>query len=97
MLIIEHENWEAWEVFRKCDTQWRVGFSGPYALDYSTVIDMMDIMGISDKVHTIERIKFIERGALAGFKRVEQTKIWPDETYRPVSLSRETLAAGYAR
>jgi len=36
------ENWPVFEVFFTVRTQWRVGFSGPTGLDYSTVYPLID-------------------------------------------------------
>lgn len=42
------ENWRAWCLFHEMAGQWRVGFGGRYALDYSTLFARMDRMALSD-------------------------------------------------
>jgi hypothetical protein len=42
------ENWPAWRLFDEMAGQWRVGFGGRYALDYSTLFARMDRMGLAD-------------------------------------------------
>lgn len=42
----------AWAVIRRCGGQVRVGFKGPYALDYGAILMMADAMGASTPLLT---------------------------------------------
>lgn len=43
------ENWPAWVLFCEMSGQWRVGFAGPTALDYTPLFMRMDRMGLTDE------------------------------------------------
>ena len=61
------ENWEALEVFSACATQWRRGgMEGQMSgLDYGAVESARRMMGVEDMRDCFERVRWIERGALA--------------------------------
>ena len=70
-LIVDYENWEAFEVFINCSTQWRV-ISGMatvmQGLDYTSVESVMRMMGIKNKPEIFQKLRLIERGALAEMR-----------------------------
>tara|TARA_R100000700_G_C3118107_1_gene108275 strand:+ start:470 stop:766 length:297 start_codon:yes stop_codon:yes gene_type:complete len=57
-------NWQAVELFLRCQTQWRVSMSGIIGLDYTTVLEMIKLYGIEDSVSMIEKLQVIEAGVL---------------------------------
>lgn len=61
------ENWEALEVFSMCDTQWRrAGMEAqPVGLDYTAVEAVLRMQGVADTRDCFDRVRLIERGALA--------------------------------
>lgn len=42
------ENWPAWVLFCEMSGQWRSGFNGPTALDYTALFMRMDRLGLAD-------------------------------------------------
>lgn len=60
------ENWQAFTLFCRLQTQWRVGMSGPSGLDYTTVLALMDRMKLSEEDHDelFSDIQTLERAAL---------------------------------
>lgn len=43
------ENWPSWQLFVQMSGQWRVGFNGRYALDYTPLFMRMERMRLSDE------------------------------------------------
>lgn len=60
-----HENWEVLQLYsRNCD-QWRVGPSGPYALDLNVIYRDLDDHGITgeDRVAMLTQLRKVVRRA----------------------------------
>lgn len=62
------ENWPAFRLFGKLQTQWRAGASGVYGLDYNILYSHLDRMGLSptDYDDWEEDIRTMEFAALAA-------------------------------
>ena len=58
------ENMPVLRLFDAMRTQWRVGFSGPYGLDYGPMTGLMDILGIDDREWAFEGLRVMEQVAL---------------------------------
>ena len=60
------DNWKTVNLFRQVLTQWRVGFSGAYALDYMPVFYLMDRMSLAHREYDeiFEGIRTMEDAAL---------------------------------
>lgn len=62
-------NWEAYEIFAACWSQWRVaiGFSGgaPLGLHYPSVWTVITAYGCKKPGKVFKKIQFIETGALS--------------------------------
>ena len=62
------EHWEALQVFFACRTQWRIiaGTAGAQhqGLDYPAVESVMRMRGVTDTAQMLERLQYIEAGAL---------------------------------
>ena len=65
--IVEHDNWESWDVFRRCGTQWRIAqMSGRVlGLDYSAVSAIINMTGSSDQMKVFDGVQLIEAGYLS--------------------------------
>jgi hypothetical protein len=65
------ENWPAFEVFHRLQTQWRVGGVGPTGLDYTVMYAMLDRLRLS--AEDFERyesdIQVMEFAALEAMNR----------------------------
>ena len=59
-LQILPENAEAVEVFLMVSTQWRSGGMGIIGLDYKVVFDLFDMMGVTERLETLQKIRIIE-------------------------------------
>jgi hypothetical protein len=75
VIVIDLENWRAWEVFQDCATQWRTNMQGVVGLDYNAVFSMMNAYGVKNRKRMIRKIRAIESGALAGFKGLTRDEI----------------------
>jgi hypothetical protein len=42
------ENWPSWFLFCEMSGQWRTGFNGPTALDYTALFHRMDRLGLDN-------------------------------------------------
>ena len=62
------ENWPAFALFCKVQTQWRVGMAGPTGLDYTPLLALMARMNLSDADHDelFDDVQTLERAALAA-------------------------------
>jgi hypothetical protein len=58
------ENWPVLRLFDAMRTQWRVGFSGAYGMDYNTLPVVMDMLSIDDKQWAFEGLRVMEDEAL---------------------------------
>lgn len=45
------ENWPAFELFCKLQTQWRVGMGGRCGLDYNVLLTLLERMRLNDEDH----------------------------------------------
>jgi hypothetical protein len=65
------ENWPAWQLFNRIDTQWRVGPKGATGLDYNVLLRFLDRMRLSDDDYEqmLNDISVIEQSALAAIHR----------------------------
>jgi len=52
--------WPAFEVFLRCQTQWRVSMSGFIGLDYVAVIGVLNLYKIENKQQVLEDLQIIE-------------------------------------
>ena len=64
------ENAEALGWFMRLQTQWRVGMSGAYGLDYGVFIMWSKDEGVkrSDRVWILEDLRLLEREYLVAFR-----------------------------
>ncbi|MFC3873320.1 DUF1799 domain-containing protein [Neisseria musculi] len=69
-------NRRAVELFIAVSTQWRVGFSGAYGLDYGAVAAVMDMQGIKRKSRRslLRKIRLMEREVLSMWAERENGK-----------------------
>jgi len=58
------ENWPVLRLFDAMRTQWRVGFSGAYGMDYNTLPVVMEMISIDDKQWAFEGLRVMEDEAL---------------------------------
>ena len=58
------ENWPVLRLFDAMRTQWRVGFSGAYGMDYNTLPVVMDMLSIDDRQWVFEGLRVMEDEAL---------------------------------
>jgi hypothetical protein len=65
------ENVAVLNVFLSMWTQWRVGFSGPYGLDYAALPAVMDITNVPtvDRADIFESLRVMEREAISLMNR----------------------------
>lgn len=82
VVIVDHENWEAYLVFLDCATQWRVAVTlGPLLLlgiDYAALEAVMRMRRVKDKRDVFKRVQLLEQGAIfARSGRPLEQLIWP--------------------
>ena len=58
------ENWPVLRLFDAMRTQWRVGFSGAYGMDYNTLPVVMEMLSIDDRQWAFEGLRVMEDEAL---------------------------------
>lgn len=58
------------QLFAACSSQWRVGFNGPYGLDYVAVCRVAEIRGITVDADTLDGVQILEQ---------EQLAIWAEQ------------------
>jgi len=84
-VVVDYYNWEAFMVFADCGSQWRIivpamGEPMMTGLDYSSVAAVMQIMRTKNRAETFQRVRLIERGALAAFRGVQlDDLIWGND------------------
>jgi hypothetical protein len=68
--VVDFYNWEAFQMFNMCATQWRylpsMGEPIAQGLDYPSVLAVMEMHGILDKSDLFARVQFLEQGAIAA-------------------------------
>jgi len=59
------ENWQAFEVFMACQTQWQyAGLGQAVGIQYAALESVMRMMAIEDMPETFQKVRLIEQGAL---------------------------------
>lgn len=58
------ENMPVLRLFDAMRTQWRVGYSGAYGMDYSALPAVMDLLNINDRQWAFEGFRVMEDEAL---------------------------------
>jgi opacity protein-like surface antigen len=58
------ENWTSFKVFRRLQTQWRVGFAGATGLDYEAAESVARGIGVRWSARRIDELRVMERAAL---------------------------------
>ncbi|MBV2138582.1 MAG: DUF1799 domain-containing protein [Candidatus Thiodiazotropha sp. (ex Ctena orbiculata)] len=69
--VVFHDNWPAWEVFRRVNSQWRRNdFTGRIdALDYAAVNSVISLVVKKKKrLETLDAVRLIERGYLETYR-----------------------------
>ena len=56
------ENWDALELFLRCQTQWRTSVGGVTGLDYSSVLGLVNMYAYSKE--TFEDLQIMEAKAI---------------------------------
>ena len=67
------ENWEAVEMFLRCQTQWRTSMSGLLGLDYGAVQWLFRLYEVKDPRSLLEHLQVME-GAVMQILNKEQQK-----------------------
>jgi len=58
------ENWEAVQMFVRCQTQWRIGMAGPIGLDYGAVNWLLRLYEVEDHRSVLEDLQTMEAAVL---------------------------------
>lgn len=68
---IWHENWDAWQTFLACGTQWAVGLQGATGLNYTALESVMRMRCIppEQQPEIFEKVRLIETGVLKAFAK----------------------------
>lgn len=61
------ENWPVVELFLRCQTQWRIGMSGPVGLDYGAVAWVLKLTAEEASHRSLLEDLQIMEGAVLGF------------------------------
>lgn len=66
--VVYHDNWPAWEVFRRVINQFKVGaMTGkPMALDYTAVTSVIALFNPPDPLELLDQVRLIEHGFLSN-------------------------------
>ena len=59
------ENWQAVEMFLRCQTQWRTTMSGLLGLDYGAVAWILRLYEVEDQRAVLEDLQIMEAAAMA--------------------------------
>ena len=74
----EYEVWPEHEdgvlLFLRCQTQWRVGGVGVVGLDYSVVIQMMDLYSVGNRRQALEDLQVMEGRAKELMNKAAEPK-----------------------
>lgn len=68
------ENFEAWELWNACSTQWRVGMGGLVGLDYNVLFKMADFLEITIDDEMMKKITALEYNCLKSCMPKEGAK-----------------------
>lgn len=68
------DNWIAVCVFCALGTQWRVGFGGPYGLDYNVLLHKLDRLGLTTEEYDSAEadVRVLEGEALAEMREQQE-------------------------
>jgi hypothetical protein len=72
-------NEQLWNLICLCASQWRIGFGGPYALDFNAVFGAADILGMRLNQRDIEKLQVYEEEVLKLRAAGKQSKGVCDE------------------
>lgn len=67
--IVLEENWSALALFFTCTTQWRYSFSGITGLDYTALINVINLKHKKNREQLFDDVRLIESGALQAISR----------------------------
>jgi len=59
------ENWEAVQMFVRCQTQWRTSMAGLIGLDYGAVEWLLRLYGVEDPRSVLEDLQIMEAAVLS--------------------------------
>ncbi len=67
IIVLEQTEFEAYEIFSRLGTQWKVaGMTGvATGLDYSSIPMFFDLLSVKNREHCLSCIQIMERHALA--------------------------------
>ena len=63
------DNWDAVEMFMRCQTQWRTATSGVLGLDYAAVEWVFRLYEVKDQRTVLEDLQVMEAAALKIFNK----------------------------
>lgn len=63
------ENWEAVQMFMRCQTQWRIGMAGPIGLDYGAVNWLLRLYEVEDHRSVLEDLQTMEAAVLVTMSK----------------------------
>jgi hypothetical protein len=63
------ENWEAVQMFVRCQTQWRIGMAGPIGLDYGAVNWLLRLYEVEDHRSVLEDLQTMEAAVLVTMSK----------------------------
>lgn len=66
------ENWQAVTLFVMLSTQWRVGFSGRFGLDYSAIETVFRLYKTTNRKRVFEDLRVMEKAALEFFHEEQE-------------------------
>ena len=67
--LVFPENWDATELFLKCQTQWNVSVGGVTGLNYASVLAIMDMYKYDDPVAVFEGLQIMEVAAMEAINK----------------------------
>ena len=67
--LVFPENWDATELFLKCQTQWNVSVGGVTGLNYASVLAMIDMYKYGEPSSVFEDLQVIEIAAMEALNK----------------------------
>ena len=67
--LIFPENWNAVELFLRCQTQWNVSFNGVTGLNYGSVLAIMNMYEYAEPSSVFEELQVIEVAAMEALNK----------------------------
>lgn len=61
------EHHQAWRVFLRCSTDWRLTDAGPLGLDGNVILGVITLTQAEQPLQVFDQVKLIEQGALQHF------------------------------